>query len=126
MVPIRILCLDDDGDTCELVSSMLQSEGYEVITTGTIDEARRLIKANDFSLYIVDEKLPDGDGIDFIRQVKESGARVPILVHSAAAFKQDIDAAIQAGANDYLVKPNGWPKLCQTVTRLLRQGRSAR
>lgn len=43
-----------------------------------------------------------------------------MLVHSAAAYKQDIDDAIAAGANDHLVKSNGWPKLNETVARLLR------
>jgi DNA-binding response OmpR family regulator len=126
MAATRILCLEDDEDTCELSTAMLEPEGYQVITASNIEEALRLIEADGFSLYIVDETLPDGHGFDFIRQVRQSGSGIPILVHSAAAFKQDIDDAIEAGADGYLVKPNGWPKLVETVERLLHRSLSAK
>ncbi len=123
MAPIRILCLEDNEATRELISQMLQAKGYTVITASTVNEVLRLIEADDFSLYIVDEKLPDRQGLDFIRRVRQKDSLVPILVHSAAAYKRDIDETIEAGANDYLVKPNGWPKLNETVERLLSQSR---
>ena len=123
MATARILCLEDDPDTCELVTKMLEPYGYEVITADTIKEALRLIEAAGFSLYIVDEILPDGNGLEFIRRLRQSGSLIPMLVHSAAAYKKDIDDAMQAGADDYLVKPNGWPKRNKTVARLLRQSR---
>jgi DNA-binding response OmpR family regulator len=117
----RILCLEDDQDTCELVTITLQAAGYEVVTTDTITRARRLIAEDGFALYIVDEKLPDGEGVDFIREIRQADAKTPILVHSAAAFLRDIDAAMEAGASDYLVKPNGWTKLREVVDSLLHQ-----
>ncbi len=125
MTKLRILCLEDDEDTCELVVAMLTPYGYEVITASSVKEALRLIETNGFSLYIVDERLPDCDGLEFIRKVRQSDSITPILVHSAAAYKKDMDDVIAAGANDYLVKPNGWSTLNQTVTKLLRQSQSA-
>src|SRR4051812_44753051 len=116
----RIICLEDDQDTCDVVTIILQAAGYEVVTAETIATARRLIAEDGFSLYIVDERLPDGEGVDFIREVRQSGSKTPILVHSANAYQRDIDAAMEAGANDYLVKPNGWTKLRQVVDSLLR------
>ena len=116
----RILCLDDDQDTCEVATALLQSEGYEVVTAETLADALRLIEMDGFSLYIVDEWLPDGEGIDFIRQIRQSGSKTPILVHSANAFQHNVDAAIGAGANEYLVKPEGWKRLPQVVNSLLR------
>jgi DNA-binding response OmpR family regulator len=117
----RILCLEDDPDTCEVVTILLQRDGYEVVTAGTIAEALRLVAGEGFLLYIVDERLPDGDGIDFIRQVRAADSKTPIIVHSAAAFPQEIDAALAAGADDYLVKPEGWAKLPGAVGSLLRR-----
>ena len=122
----RILCLEDDPDTCELATILLQAEGYEVVTANTIAEARQLIAEADFSLYIVDEKLPDGEGVDFIREVRAAGGKTPILVHSAAAFQHDIAAAMMAGANAYLIKPEGWTRLTRMVDSLLRPDIPAR
>src|SRR5215217_1176543 len=103
----RILCLEDDKDSCALLALILGSEDYEVVTVETIAEASTLIKSESFDLLIVDVILPEGNGIDFCREVRAGGCRARILVHSAAASKADIDAAMEAGANDYLVKPNG-------------------
>lgn len=122
----RILCVEDDGDTCELTRTILGAKGYEVVAINTTTGALRLIAADGFSLYIVNEKLPDGCGIDFIRRVRQSGSLTPILIHSAAAYSQDIEKGLQAGADEYLVKPDGWPKLVETVERLLHQSLSAK
>ena len=85
----------------------------------------RFIEENGFSLYIVNERLPDGHGLDFVRKVRQSGSPIPILVHSAAAYPKDIESAKQAGADEYLVKPNGWARQVETVRALLEQGRGA-
>jgi DNA-binding response OmpR family regulator len=81
------------------------------------------MKSESFDLLIIDVMLPEGSGIDFCREVRRGGCEVPILVHSAAAGKSDIDAAVEAGANDYLVKPNGWTVLLETVQRLFQETR---
>jgi two-component system, OmpR family, KDP operon response regulator KdpE len=121
----RILCIEDDDDTCSLVSRILEGEGYEVISAGTLAEGSEVLQGDGISLIILNVWLPDGNGIDFIRKVRAKDSLTPILVHSAAAYKKDIEEAIQVGANDYLVKPNGWAKLAETVAALLRQSRSA-
>ena len=121
MIKARILCLEDDLDTCELTSALLGTRGHEVVTASTIADAMRLIEADGFSLYIVNEHLVDGLGLDFIRRVRQSGSLIPILIHSAAAYLNAIEAGLRAGADEYLVKPEGWSKLVETVERLLRQ-----
>jgi DNA-binding response OmpR family regulator len=116
----RILCLEDDPDTCELVKILLGTEGFEVIAVSTLEDALQLTEEIPFVVYIVDQHLPGGAGIDFIRQIRQSGDHTPVLVHSAAAYKRDIDAAMAAGADEYLVKPNGWTKLSEAVNALLQ------
>jgi DNA-binding response OmpR family regulator len=119
----RILCVDDDKETCMIVSLILGSRKYEVLSVETVAEALRAIQENHFGLLIVNHLLPDGSGLDLIRKVREGGLIMPIIVHSAAAHKEEIDEAIEAGADDYLIKPNGWAKLLETVEGLLHQGR---
>ena len=115
----RILCLEDDSDTNDLVRLMLEPEGYEVVTAPTVKDALRLFKKDGFHLLIVNEKLPDGEGNDFCREVRKVDRLTPIIVHSAAARKADIDEAIRAGANDYLIKPHGWSKIIEVVGKLV-------
>jgi DNA-binding response OmpR family regulator len=122
---VRILCLDSDRYTCELVTVNLRRKGYEVSAVETIAEASSLLEDGDFDLIIVNEKLPDGEGLDFCRRMKESGSLTPIVMHATALSKTDIDLAIEAGAQDYLIKPNGWRMLPETVDRLLARSRAA-
>jgi DNA-binding response OmpR family regulator len=121
----RVLCLDSDKYTCELVTVSLRPKGYEVIAVETIREALKLLEKGGFDLVIVNEKLPDGQGLDFCRRMSESGSPIPVVLHATPLCKADMDLAIQAGAHDYLIKPNGWRKLTETVDRLLRKSHAA-
>lgn len=120
----RVLCLEDDKDSCDVVSLLLDGADIEVVFAGTVNEATRLMESESFDLLLVDERLPDGSGMDFCQKVRESGSIIPIVFHSAAGRKADVDAAMQAGANDYLIKPNGWAKLVDTVIKHIEQYRS--
>ncbi|HET8670496.1 MAG TPA: response regulator [Candidatus Saccharimonadales bacterium] len=120
----RILCVDDDHESCAVVTIMLNAEGYEVHSAETISQALSLIKSEGFILYIIDEKLPDGFGNDLCRKIRERDLQTPIIIHSAAARESDIEAAMEAGANGYLIKPHGWASLQDTVKKLLPQNRS--
>jgi DNA-binding response OmpR family regulator len=113
------LCLEDDNDSCALLAIILGAENYEVVTAHTIEEASRLIKSESFDLLIVDVILADGNGLNFCREVRARGCQTPILVHSGASEKADIDAAIEAGANDYLIKPYGWTSLIEKAREIL-------
>jgi DNA-binding response OmpR family regulator len=112
---MRILCLEDHPDICEAVIYALQGEGYEVTAAGSVAEAGRLRRLERFAVYIVDDYLPDGTGLDFIADVRGSGDQTPILVHSASPLPRDVVAALRAGANEYIVKPNCWARLIEKV-----------
>jgi DNA-binding response OmpR family regulator len=100
-----ILCAEDDKDTCELLSFVLGSSGYEVVPAFTFADA--LTKALDrkFDIYLLDNKMPDGSGVELCKQIREFDTETPIIFYSADAFPREIEEAMQAGANDYLVKP---------------------
>jgi DNA-binding response OmpR family regulator len=119
----RILCLEDDKDSCALLAILLGSEDYDVVTVETIAEASRLIKSESFDLLIVDVILTEGNGLEFCREVRGDGYQIPILVHSGAAEEADIVAAMEAGANDYLIKPYGWTSLLEKVCELFSEAK---
>jgi DNA-binding response OmpR family regulator len=98
-----ILCVDDDADTCELLQFVLAE--YEFMFVHTIKEAFRLMENQRFDLYIFDNWLGDGSGIELCRKVRAAGFETPILFVSGVAQNKDIEEAIENGADKYLTKP---------------------
>jgi DNA-binding response OmpR family regulator len=117
----RILCVDDDFDSRELIRFMLnrENENYNVMTAASIDEAERLISKESFDLYILDYCLPLTSGIQFCRQIRENDQVTPVLFYSAMGRQVDREIALKAGANGYLTKPNDFEELPKTVSSLL-------
>lgn len=122
----RILCVEDDQDTCELLAIALGMEGYDVVSAHTLAEGLSLAKTGGFALYIVDNWLPDGTGVELCEQIRAFDTHTPIIFYSAAAFNSDREEAIRAGAQAYLVKPIGVLELGQIVARILGRRRRHR
>ena len=117
---MRILCVEDDKDTYDLMILILGQEGYEVLTAETIEKALSVIKSKKISLCILDGKLPDGNGTDLCRKIKEFNKTTPVVFYSAAARASDMEEAMNAGADEYLTKPRGWDNLVETVNKHLK------
>lgn len=115
----RILCVEDDRDTCELLS-ILFSE-YEVVFAESIREALSLLESQHFDLYVLDNWLPDGSGIEICRKIHELKPHVPIIFTSAVGQRAEIKKALSAGAREYLVKPYEPEKLQKVVKDLLAE-----
>ena len=99
----RILCVEDHRDTCEILALVLRDYDFKYV--GRAERALELIEQRPFDLYILDNWLPDGSGLDLCKRIRSSDARVPIIFTSAAGFQSDIENAKQAGADRYIVKP---------------------
>ena len=117
----QILCVEDNEDSRELVKLALETRFPYVCVSiaGSIDEARELTESNNYDLYILDNWLPGGSGVDLCRLLREGGSAAPILFFSAAAHDHSKSDAMDAGATDYLVKPDDWDRLPQVVAKLL-------
>jgi DNA-binding response OmpR family regulator len=117
----RILCVDDDFDSRELISFMLRRENdtYIVTTASSIAEAERLINEEPFDLYILDYCLPSKSGIQLCRRIRENDSGTPVLFYSAMKRRVDRELAMQAGASEYLTKPDDFEKLPKRVAQLL-------
>jgi DNA-binding response OmpR family regulator len=120
----RVLLVDDEEDARDLVTLTLIE--YTLICARDFDEGLRLAQQRGFDLYILDSWMPDKSGVELCRAIREFDPHTPILFYSAAAYGRDIEEAIRAGAQDYLVKPIIPNELRQVVAQLLSaQGETA-
>jgi DNA-binding response OmpR family regulator len=115
----RILVVDDHADTRELLVLLLTAGHYIVKTASTIDEATKLAEAEKFSLLIFDAWLPDGDGVELCRNIRQFDQTTPIVFCSGLAYEKDKQHALDAGAQVYLVKPIDPFKLVKSVDDLI-------
>jgi CheY-like chemotaxis protein len=114
----RILCVDDDEDTCLMLVTLLGRENYEVVAVKSVSEALGLARAESFNLYVLDEWFPQDAGLVLCRKLREFDPHTPIVFYSGAAFDSDREEAIYAGAQSFVAKPYV-EELIQTVHRLL-------
>ena len=106
----RILIVEDDPQIRNFISYVLSAEGFASDNAATAQSAMTLLAANVYDLMLLDLGLPDYDGMDVIRKVRE-WSEIPILVVSARDQDQEKAQALDAGADDYLTKPfSGGPE----------------
>jgi DNA-binding response OmpR family regulator len=120
MPPIaRILYVEDNSDTRELVSFVLREDGFDVITVADPDEAIRLAQSERFNLYILDNWLADKSGIELCARLREFDSATPILFFSGAARERDKQQAFECGAQGYLIKPASPDVLTHEIRKLI-------
>jgi len=117
---LRVLIVEDEDNIRRFVRLTLQAEGYEVFEAATLQ--RGLIESGTRSpdILVLDLGLPDGDGVDLIRDLR-SWSAIPIIVLSARSTEMEKINALDAGADDYLVKPFGAGELLARVRAQLRR-----
>lgn len=120
MTPINILIVEDEKEIRRFVRSALETEGLRVFESDTLQ--RGLIEAGTRKpdLIILDLGLPDGDGLSFIRDLRQWSS-IPIIVLSARLAEEDKISALDAGSDDYLSKPFGIGELLARVRVALRR-----
>lgn len=101
----RVLYADDNEDAREMVKVMLELENIEIIVVGTVEDAWQIARTEEFDLYLLDSRFPDGSGLDLCRQVRENTPRSLIVFYSANAYETDRQEGMEAGADIYLTKP---------------------
>jgi two-component system response regulator PilR (NtrC family) len=101
----RVLVVDDEADLRELLEITLLKMGLDVDSAESLAEARRRYAESDYSLVLTDMRLPDGLGLELVREVSASGKNVPIAVVTAFGSAENAVVALKAGAFDYVSKP---------------------
>jgi CheY-like chemotaxis protein len=116
----RILCVDDEEDTLDMLCGLLGLVNCEVSRAGTAAEALEMIAGGRFDLYLLDHWLPGGSGAELCRRIRDSDPHTPVVFYSGAALDSEREEALAAGAQAYLVKPGDLGLLLETVGALLR------
>lgn len=119
---MRILVVEDHTETRSLVQSVLQAEGYEVVSVGSLREARSELAESRCTAIVLDWILPDGSGPDLCRDLRLNGDATPVLMLTARGDVEDRVVGLDAGADDYLRKPFAIAELKARVRALLRRG----
>ena len=111
----RVLCVEEDADTRDMLKTKLDLSDFEVVVAPDMDAALRLMERERF---VLDGGLRGVNGLPLCEQIRTLDARTPIAIFSGHAFASDIEAGMLAGANAYLVKPDS-SQLIPTIRRLL-------
>jgi len=121
----RVLVIDDDAELCQLVTRFLSREGFEIswAPNGAMGIERAL--AEDYSMIMLDVMMPDRDGFDVLRRIREH-SRTPVLMLTARGDTDDRIRGLEMGADDYLPKPFDPAELVARIRAILRRSASLR
>ena len=114
-----ILYVEDHEDTVELVTLVLTRNNYNVVAAGNYDDALVLAGTRPFDLYLIDNWVIGGSGIELCKKLRKLDPVTPILFYSAAAYESDREEAFAAGADGYIIKPAFNCQLLREVSRLI-------
>ena len=118
----KILVVEDDRSILSMVQTVLDSNGYQVLTAQRCQQGILMLSSHMPDLVVLDLGLPDMDGEEFIRITRRS-SMIPIIVLSARTDERDKVSALDLGANDYITKPFGTAELLARVRASLRINR---
>ena len=122
---MRLLLIEDDAALRQGLKRQLQADGYRVDEAGDGEEGLFLAREYPFDLAIVDLGLPKLNGLTIVQRLRGEGRATPILILTARSTWQDKVTGLEAGADDYLVKPFEYPELAARVKALLRRSLKA-
>ena len=121
----RIFLLEDDEALGRGITMALEGPERAVFRAGTLAEAEEILSRERFSLLILDVNLPDGSGLELLKQLRQRGDSVPVILLTANDLELDIVAGLELGADDYITKPFSLAVLRARVNTQLRRGGTA-
>ncbi|HYP51794.1 MAG TPA: response regulator [Pyrinomonadaceae bacterium] len=115
----RILCVDDDEDTCTMLSVFLGQAGFEVVSAQSSVQALELAHGEQFDLYLLDLWLKGEDEkVELFRRIRQFDGETPIVIYSADARQTTQNTLSEANVQAFLTKPKGLDNLVQTIKQL--------
>mgnify|MGYP001053759553 FL=1 len=122
----HILLLEDDAALGQGIRYALENDGVQVELCTALAQAQDILPGRDFDLLILDVNLPDGSGLDLLRDVRRRHSRVPVILLTANDLETDIVVGLESGADDYITKPFSLAVLRARVNAQLRRGTPVR
>jgi two-component system OmpR family response regulator len=119
----RLLVVDDEPFLRDAVAASLRFLGFEVTTADNGADALRLARGHPFDLVVLDVMLPDTDGFEVVRRLRQDGCGVPVIFLTARDAEADKVAGLTLGGDDYMTKPFGLEELAARVRTVLRRTR---
>jgi two-component system OmpR family response regulator len=123
---MRLLLVDDDSAILKLLARILRDDAYAIDVASTGEEARMLALVNNYDGIILDLHLGDRHGFEILQELRRNGRRTPVLLYSAVSDTDSIVRGLDAGADDYVVKPVSNEELRARVRTLVRRGSASR
>lgn len=121
----KILLVEDDIFLREGMTELFEKENYSVVFADSLKLARTYLSVSNFDLITLDVLLPDGNGLELCREIREKNILTPILFITACDDEADIVNGLDAGADDYITKPFRVHELLARIRSLLRRNSSA-
>ncbi len=118
---MKLLMVEDDFDLSGVLSRSLVQRGYEVLCCADGREALMLLRKRSFDVAVLDLTLPQLDGLEVLRRLRDDGNRTPVLVLTARGAVSERVVGLQAGADDYLAKPFDLEELVARLQAMTRR-----
>jgi DNA-binding response OmpR family regulator len=120
---MRVLVVEDEQKVANALREGLQDEDYEVVVERSGEAAFFRVNTESFDVILLDLTLPGRDGLEILTALRQRGLKTPVLVLTARDTLQDRVIGLDAGADDYLVKPFAFAELLARIRALVRRGR---
>ena len=115
----RVLLIEDHADTALVLARILRHDGHDVTTARSVSDAMSTLRSKSFDVLLSDIGLPDGSGIDLIRQVRQQyGLTTPAIAITGYGMEDDVAQTLQAGFNEHLTKPINLARLEEVLHRV--------
>ena len=118
---MRLLIIEDNQRLCQAVTESLRAQGFAVDTTTSATDGLKIWRAADYDAAVLDLMLPDGNGLDALKEMRDRGNMTPVLILTALGSIEDRVRGLDGGADDYLVKPFAMQELIARLRAMLRR-----
>src|SRR3990167_3694684 len=118
---MRVLLIEDAAGLGQAVREQISDDGHAVDWVQRLDHAEASVRSTGYDLILLDLQLPDGQGLDFLRQRRAAGDVTPVIILTARDQISDRIAGLNAGADDYLVKPFDLAELSARIGAVARR-----